>query len=125
MEIPSVHPPDIAVFSRPPVSAQIPIRPVASSGSANLDTMAGEQRQSSPERPRRADNGGGTQDQGPTLEEASIRALADLRRARQMAEIVPLPMPVADLARKHLLASVAEIRHAIVPPSLTHLNRRG
>lgn len=60
----------------------------------------------------------------PSLEEAVTRAVeqATAQRRRLARELRDLPPPLD--TRLALLASVAEIRTAIVPPSLTTLDRR-
>ncbi len=59
-----------------------------------------------------------------SLEEATIRAvaIAATQRRRLAREVRDLPPPLD--TRLALLASVAEIRTAIVPPTLTTLDRR-
>ncbi len=61
----------------------------------------------------------------PGLEAASTRAIDDIRqgRARLAALLDARGFPGPTSA--YLLASVAEIRVAIVPPRLTYLDRRG
>ncbi|WP_187298088.1 hypothetical protein [Jannaschia donghaensis] len=59
------------------------------------------------------------------LEAGAALVLADLRRTRKIAatEADATGSPI-EAARQNILASVAEIRHAMIPPTLTLLDRR-
>lgn len=58
------------------------------------------------------------------LEAESLRALADVARARAAWESLDGDPALLGMRGFHMLASVAELRARIVPPAMTTLDRR-
>lgn len=60
----------------------------------------------------------------PTLEDAALRAVAEVRRHRRQTPTGLPGLSPVQLAKSDVLAGVAELRQAIIPPGTHALDRR-
>ncbi|WP_179380106.1 hypothetical protein [Jannaschia marina] len=109
---------------RPPVPSNVDARPASAADTGLSDGRPGGQADTRGNTRRRARPEAATPPSNRAMELAVEQALADLRGTRRRMVQTAEGLSPLDRARIGILASVAELRKAIVPPSLTVLDRR-